>query len=391
LKVISVAALALWATGARAQNAVTTGGDSFNLNGYSSFEFEKQLTEDGEGDRNGSFDADLFDLVLNWRANERLRVAADVTWEHGSATEDGRGNVALEYGFAEYTVADALKIRAGKMFTPFGLYNEIHTAKPAMMTVKEPFSTNRTNKWGTPVRLYPRWLTGVGLYGNGSCPAGDWDYALVVSNGEQYVYDGGLDVTGNPFEEDADKEKAITARLRLATIGNLKVGLSGYFDTSKVFDPSLGTDGDYATGTLRQTAYGLSLEWMLPEPAIGVEVEVVGADFQASPGLKDAIFASTGDVIDTATTLGATAMVYWHATDAITPYARFEYLNPDDDIDDDVTTLILAGVNWRVGGGLVVKVEGDYTNAQKATAWGVDNGDKALSFFEVKAAAVVGF
>ena len=112
--------------------------DMFHLNGYSSFEFEKQLGDKGKGDPNGSFDADLFDLVFNFTPVPRLRVSSDLTWEHGAASEDGRGNVAVEYAFAEVTAKDWLKLRAGKMFTAFGIYNEIHTAKPAFLTVKEP-------------------------------------------------------------------------------------------------------------------------------------------------------------------------------------------------------------------------------------------------------------
>jgi hypothetical protein len=385
-RALVLALLAAGASPAQAETPVTTGGESFQLNGYSSFEFEKQLSKTGEGDKNGSFDADLFDLVLNWRASEHLRVAADMTWEHGSAIEDGRGNVALEYGWVEYAVSDALRFRAGKMFTPFGIYNEIHTAKPATLTVKEPFSTNRTDKWGTALRLYPRWQVGVGFFGNGTAAIGDWDYALTVSNGEQYKYDGGFDVTGNPYEEDSNKEKAITARVRLATIGNLELGLSGYYDTVVVTDAST---GDPFPGTLRQVAYGLSLKWTLPAPAIGVELEFMGSDFTPTTALKNAVVAATYDPLDTATTKGASAMVFWRATEALTPYVRFELLDLDDDREADRTSLLLAGVNYRVGDGLVLKVEGDYTMAQKNAKFG--DGVDGMKFLEVKVAAVVGF
>ena len=156
----AIVAMATW-TGAtaRAEAPLVGNGDSFRVDGYSSFEFEKMFGDEGRGDPNGSFDADLFDLVLNWRGSDRLRVAADVTWEHGPATEDGRGNVAVEYAFAEYSFADWARVRAGKMFTPFGIYNEIHTAKPAYLSVKEPLSTNKPDKFGMPQRMYPRWET----------------------------------------------------------------------------------------------------------------------------------------------------------------------------------------------------------------------------------------
>jgi hypothetical protein len=298
--------------------------------------------------------------------------------------------VALEYGFAEYTVADWLKIRAGKLFTPFGIYNEIHTAKPATLTVKEPFSTNRTDKWGTATRLYPRWLVGVGLYGNGSCPAGDWDYALAVSNGEQFKYEKEFDINGNPYEEDDNVAKAITARVRLATVANIEVGVSGYLDTAQVFDPTAdGGDGANFAGNMLQTAFGASLKWSLPAPAVGVELEFVTGDFKPTQRLKNAVAAIyPADPLDTASTRGWSAMAYWRATESLTPYVRYERLALDIDRVDDTTALILGGVNYQVGGGLVLKLEGDYTMAQRNTPI----GDGAyLAYFEVKAAAVVGF
>ncbi|MBK5256654.1 MAG: hypothetical protein JJE39_11520, partial [Vicinamibacteria bacterium] len=120
--------------------------DRIVINGYTNFEFSKQVSKEGGGDKNGSFDADQFDLVFNITVSERVRAALDLSWEHGTATEDGRGNQAMEYGFAEYAFSDWLKLRFGKMFTPFGVFNEIHTAKPAFLTVKEAASLNKNDR-----------------------------------------------------------------------------------------------------------------------------------------------------------------------------------------------------------------------------------------------------
>ena len=112
--------------------------DRIVINGYTNFEFSKQLSKEGPGDKNGSFDADQFDLVFNITVSERVRAALDLSWEHGTATEDGRGNQAMEYGFVEYAVSDMLKLRFGKMSTPFGVFNEIE--RPRL-----PVATDFTN------------------------------------------------------------------------------------------------------------------------------------------------------------------------------------------------------------------------------------------------------
>ena len=51
-----------------AQESSAQLSDRIRINGYSSFEFEKSISPDGRGDPNGSFDADLFDLVLPARS-----------------------------------------------------------------------------------------------------------------------------------------------------------------------------------------------------------------------------------------------------------------------------------------------------------------------------------
>src|SRR5580765_1896442 len=85
--------------------------DRIVINGYTNFEFEKQISKEGKGDKNGSFDADQIDLVFNVTVSERVRVSIDLSWEHGTATELDQGNQALEYGFVEYALSDKLKLR----------------------------------------------------------------------------------------------------------------------------------------------------------------------------------------------------------------------------------------------------------------------------------------
>jgi hypothetical protein len=97
--------------------------DKLTINGYASMEFESKLQgpSSSNADQFNSFDADGFDLVMNFKPSDKFRFAVDATWEHGAATEDGRGNVGIEYAFSEYSVSDAFKFRFGKQFTAFGI------------------------------------------------------------------------------------------------------------------------------------------------------------------------------------------------------------------------------------------------------------------------------
>ncbi len=334
-------------------------GEKFTVNGYSSFEFEKQLGDVGKGDPNGSFDADLFDLVLNFTPDPRLRVASDLTWEHGAATEDGRGNVAVEYAFAEFYVKDWLRLRAGKMFTAFGIYNEIHTAKPAFLTVKEPLSTNKNDKFGSASRFYPRWQAGLAALGDAHFGNVNLDYVVQLSNGDQ--------TATNPFEEDDNKSKAVTARVRVRPTSRITLGVSLYHDRLTEYD----AEGNDTGGRTDQLSYGAQAAWN-PAP-LGFEFEYVRGhvDPSQAPSLVRA---------------GLTAMAYYQYRDRFTPYFRFEWLDPDTSTASDEARLFIYGVNVRVVGGLYLKADFDTVRAGAVNA-----RFKGKDYTELKAAAVVGF
>ena len=334
-------------------------GERIRINGYSSFEFEKQFGEKGKGDPNASFDADLFDLVLNIYATNRLRIAADITWEHGSASEDDRGNVAIEYAFPEYTVTNWLKIRAGKMFVPFGIYNEIHTAKPAFLTVKEPLSTNKPHKFGTPERFYPRWATGIAFLGNFTVNDKDFDYNLQISNGEQ-------DAT-NPFEEDDNKQKAIAGRLRFTPVHDLKIGLSFYKDSATELDQN-----DEDTGNRTNIfSYGGQLEWRVQN--LGLEFEYVGGRVKQSNGMAQKARAFT-------------LMGFYTLHELFTPYLRFEYLDPNTRLDNDTARMFVYGINIEVDENLYLKAELNTVDPNSG-----NSRFSGVGFTEFKFAIAVGF
>ncbi len=331
-----------------------------SMNGYFSFEYEKTLSGDEEEDINGSFDLDLVDLVFNVDATDRLRVALDLTWEHGSASEDGRGNVAVEYAFAEYTINNLLRIKAGKMFTHFSIYNEIHTAKPANLTVKEPLATNKNNKFGSDIRFYPRWLTGVGATGNAEMGGWELDYDLQVSNGE--TEDDGA----NPFEEDDNTHKAVNGRIRIVPTEGLRFGFSFYDDSME--DP--GNDRE----RFDISSYAAQIEWDTYD-GIGVEAEYI-------IGTQDMTANPDGEVDRDALTL----MLFYHINDQWIPYVRYESLEPNDDVKDDEATKVIAGINWMVDRNMYLKFEVDRVSTE-------DNNDKfeGADFTEFKASLSIGF
>ncbi|MBL1277876.1 MAG: hypothetical protein COB30_017490 [Ectothiorhodospiraceae bacterium] len=333
--------------------------DNLDINGYFSFEYEECVKGDAGCDENGSFDLDLIDLVFNFQLSNHLRIATDITWEHGTATEDNRGNAAVEYAFAEYFVNDLVKFRAGKMFTHFGIYNEIHTAKPATLTVKEPITTNKNNKLGSEFRFYPRWNTGIAMLGDVEFEDKELNYIIQLSNGD--------DDKSNPYEKNANKNKAFNSRVRINWNNNIGFGLSYYQDKINHYDGAGVKDG-----TTSITSYGGQVEYESTS-GIGLEAEYVAGKvrtFDQKNINRDAY----------------TLMFYYRLDEIFTPYLRLEHLDPNENIPSDHGKVKILGVNILTDENMYLKFEFNKTTT------GANNlkysGD---DFSEIKSSISIGF
>jgi phosphate-selective porin len=328
--------------------------ERISINGYSNFEFEKQIGDEGFGDPNGSFDADQFDLVFNIQVSDRIRVATDISWEHGTATEDGRGNQAIEYGFVEYTVHDLLKVRFGKMFTPFGIFNEIHTAKPAFLTVKEAASTNKADRILEDAYLfYSRWGAGIAITGSGVIGGRNWNYDVLIANGEQE--------NTNPFEEDDNSAKSFTARVRFEPTDNLRVGNSFYYDTLT----------DESSSSILSD--GLEVEW---QPGrFRFQAEAVFGWLRQRGG---------GNVAQ----VGWYVQPSWHFENGVTLYARLDHIDLDRDVDGDSGRDLIFGLNYELTRNFQLKAENNWFKGGEATEYAELPG---RDYHELKAAVVLGF
>lgn len=345
-----VALLAALAPQASAQEMA----DRVVINGYTNFEFSKQISKEGEGDKKGSFDADQFDLVFNITVSERVRVAADLSWEHGTATEDGRGNQALEYGFVEYAVSDQLKLRFGKMFTPFGVFNEIHTAKPAFLTVKEAASLNKNDRIVEGGYLfYPRWGAGIGLHGDSVIGGKDVTYDVLLANGEQDE--------ANPFEEDENSSKSLTARVRVDVKEYLRLGYSFYRDNP-------GT-----TTFTKLESHGLEAELNLARFRILGEIAFGSLGRRVGPRQRQ---------------VGWYIQPSFHFKRGWTPYLRLEHINPDRRLSDLGGRDFILGVNVELSKNFQLKIENnDFRGGSRSSLASLPG----RGYHELKAALVLGF
>jgi predicted porin len=209
------------------------------------------------GTKKGSYDNGEFALAALARPREDILLAAQTTFLL-------EGNAQLDWAFGEYRVSDRLRIRAGKVKLPFGIYEEVE----AVGTLR-PF-------FHLPQAVYgPNLLASdsfVGAAVTGRLPLGRW--------GLQYDLYGGalhLDVMepqtallpgADPADatvHDEEARDAVGGRLILTTpVDGLNVRFSAWRGTEEeeganlvhaVFGPSV----EYVTERLSLRAEGFKM------------------------------------------------------------------------------------------------------------------------------------
>jgi hypothetical protein len=331
--------------------------DRILVNGFTEFEFEKQLEKKGFGDPNGSFDVDTIGFVLNVHASDRIRISLESDWSHGAdARQDG--GVVLEYGFLEYTISDLAKVRVGKFLTPMGIFNEVHNVSYSFASVKLPSATNKTGRIIKDAFLfYPRYAAGIALHGDGTLGSKDFSYDVLLANGDTVTTSA--EPAMNPYQFDTNFSKSLTMRFRFEPSPYLRVGASFYHDTLTDVNANSITSGGFEAEYSRKNA-----------KLIG---EVMFGTLRHLDATTD---AQVGWYLHGQYKLGH-----------FTPYARIEGVSLTDRPGNHGNQLV-TGLDFEVSKNLFVKAENN-------RFWGGPNSSLATlpgsKYNEIKAAVAFGF
>ena len=260
--------------------------------GFVDAEFEKS-SHDTLGDPNGSFDQVHFNLLTEYAVSDTMTAKMHLEFEHSPSTEDGTGNIALEWSYLEYILNNTTKIRIGKNLTPFGIYNDIHDATPTRPSIRIPWGIFTPEKVGG-FGMFAHHSTGLYLLGN------HYLSDTMKMNYEVYVANGEND-TENEAEADENKNKAVGARVGLSPMTDLTLGASYY-------------KGQKGVAKTDHKAAGLSAEYTSYPFAVRAEYAL--------------------------SKLGAVTETSWYAETAytinmLTPFIRYGMLDPDDNTVND--------------------------------------------------------
>ncbi|MFQ5568173.1 MAG: porin [Rhodothermales bacterium] len=296
--------------------------------GYVDLEFEA-TTKEGT---HSTFDIHHFNVINTFRLDEHFRVFSEVEWEHGVdfSGSSGLGEIRLERAWVEYKYSDALKVRAGKFLTPYGIYNLLHDATPTFLSTFLPTSIygKHRNPLGGKQRFYPKFASGVQVVGTYFYEDWKLDYSAYVANGR------GRD----PYKADDNHNKALGGRVIVGFPGeSLEVGTSYFTERNGTADHA------------RQHGFGFDAAF---DHAAGLQLKSEAAFSRLERVDPDG--AGTG-VFQKA--LGVYGQAAYTLADRLTPFVRYDYFDPNTDRADDEEIDVTLGVNFSATARVYLKTE----------------------------------
>ncbi|MEK6599090.1 MAG: hypothetical protein AABY52_01960 [Deltaproteobacteria bacterium] len=300
--------------------AATAHSAEWRWNGY----FGANYEDSTKANANGSFDTFVLSVITNVKIDENLRLLAQVDWEHApyfevasdkTLVKRSSGELTLSNAYGEYTVADYLKIKAGKFFTPVGLQNLIFYALPTYPYLKIPRESvyRKGSTAQTDATFFQRYAQGVWLAGD--IPVALLSYDVYVSNGKS-----------DTDHADDNTTKGVGGRLQVnLTLGEVMVKPTASYYNDKYIETSRIKE----QGTI------------IPGIDVTAGDMVVRGEY-ANSAIKNDSAAGTKKFS------AYYAEAYYTIAEKYTPYLRYEWWEPNKDVVDDEETETTVGVSYHI-------------------------------------------
>lgn len=355
-----LAALALGAASQAA--AIDVANGKLAVNGFGEWGYGRTSNANAylAGEEDGRYANAQFALALTARPQPDLVVA-------GQVLVGRTGEASLEWGFAEYRVSDLLRIRAGKVKNPLGLFMEVK-----QVGTLRPFFTLSQAFYG-PTNFAAEAYLGAGLTGEWQGKRG-WGVAYDAYAGalEIPTFEPGRALAAPPGPDGYDfAAQAVHAEVARDVLGG-RVGLLTPFEGVTVrLSAFTGTVAeqlpDGTASDERIVAFAVSGEW------VHDRFQVRGEWFRAAEGSLE-------------THLGGYAEVAWSVLPKLQLALRFD--ESHQHLDGVAAALLehhetVAGVSWWANPNLVFKasyhfVEGNRFAVPAVSADGLLDRDTQL-------------
>ncbi|MEN8812642.1 MAG: hypothetical protein ABF256_07565 [Candidatus Arcticimaribacter sp.] len=176
---------------------------------------------------NGELDVQRLVMLFGYKFDDRVQFVTEIEYEHVK-------EVYVEQAFVNYSIANAVNIRAGLMLVPMGIINEFH----------EPTTFNGVERPSMDNKIVPTTWREIGIGVSGRLDGLALRYQAYLFNGF-ISHDGeagklkgsnGLRGGRQKGAESMVDQFNLSAKLDYYGIPNLRIGLSGYHGRTQADD-----------------------------------------------------------------------------------------------------------------------------------------------------------
>ncbi|MEK6559067.1 MAG: hypothetical protein AABZ43_02895 [Planctomycetota bacterium] len=202
-------------------------GRNTYVGGYMDFQFRAS-----EEDSKNGFDQTRFIPFIFSDISDRVKLAAEIEFEHGGISGENDGEVKLEFATIDFLITDWLNWRGGILLTPLGKFNLVHDS-PLQDLTERPL----VNQYIIPTTLSDM---GMGFFGSlYPSELSKLDYEIYITNGVFHGLDAegnsgfelnkGLRETRNDFPfDDYNQNPGVVGRVAFSPFIGLEFGGSAY-------------------------------------------------------------------------------------------------------------------------------------------------------------------
>jgi len=349
----------------------------FSFGGYGEMLYESFDARRDNGSPSGKTDQlDFLRAILyaGYKFNDKVVFNSEIEFEHAT-TDDGIGEVSVEFGYLDFLVRDEFNVRAGMVLLPVGFVNELH----------EPTAFLGARRPQVEQQIIPStWReNGVGVFGE----SGTLSYRAYIVNGfnsEEFSSSGVRSGRQKGAKAKAD-DFAIVGRLDWQPIEGFLLGGSAY--TGDSAQGRTTPDGESFGANVTMTELhaeakfrGLQLRALWVESSIDDVRQLNEAnDLTGGKSIgekQDGWYLEAGYDLASVLDLGKHSLI---------PFVRYEDYDtqksvPLGYVDDPATAMeiLTIGFSWKPIPQAVIKV--DFQNIDNGAGTGTDQFNAALGY-----------
>lgn len=308
-------------------------GQSSRINTYGYFDIETAISDLDKSGKIWSFDQHHLNIITTYHIDQAYTIFTEMEWEHGPfhSANYSTGNIYLTRAWFEYKHSEAIKLQAGKILLPFGIYGVRYDATPTFLSVSLPSAIygKYINSAGVESRLFAKYVTGVQFTGMKISNTWSMEYFISLTNGRG----------PNAAQKDNNSNKGVGARV-----------LIFLFDDIMQYGFSYYSDRDGNSQDIQQNAFGVDALLTLTNLTVSSEFILVDDE------LLDQELNLSGDY---RRRMGIYLQGSYMIGEHLTPYLRLESFRPEESTDLMNDKNFILGLNYSITPRIYFK--GDYS------------------------------